>query len=92
MVGKKSTHIQNSKDPVHKLEYIELEEGELLTLFDITALFTSMPGKEVVQMAIQHAKIDPTWSTRMLMTPEEFGDLLQMVVDTTYFRFNGRNL
>ena len=24
------------------------------------------------------------------MTPEEFGDLLAMVVETTYFRFNGK--
>ena len=54
------------------------------------ALFTSVPGKEVVQMAIQLAKRDPTWLDRMLMTPEEFDDLLQKVVDTTFFRFNGR--
>ena len=53
------------------------------------ALFTSVPGKEVVQMAIQHAKRDPIWSNRMLMTLEEFGDLI-VVVDTTNFRFYGR--
>ena len=90
LVGKKSTHIQNSKDLVDKLEHIELEEGEILTSFDVIALFTSLPGKEVVQMAIQQAKRDPMSSNGMLMTAEEFGDLLHMVVDTTYFRFNGR--
>ena len=52
--------------------------------------FTSVPGKEVVKMVILCAERDPTWSNRTLMTPEEFGHLLQMVVDTTYFRFNGR--
>ena len=41
-------------------------------------------------MAIQHTKTDPTWSMRKLMTPKEFGNLLQMIVDTTYFRFNGQ--
>ena len=61
----------------------------LLTSFDAVALFTSVPGNEVVQLPFQHAKADLTWSTRELMTPEEFGDLLQMVVDTTYFRFSG---
>ena len=59
----------------------------MLTSFDVMALFNSVPGKEVVQMAIQRAKREPMWSNRMLMTPEEFGDLLQLVVDTTYFRF-----
>ena len=52
LVGKKRTHIKNSKDLVNKLEHIEIEEGEVLTLFDVTALFTSMPGKEVVEMAL----------------------------------------
>ena len=89
LVGKKRTHIQNSKDHVDKLDLIELEEGEVLTLFDVTILFTSVPGKEVVKMAIQCAERDPTWLNMMLITPEEFGDLLQMVVNTTYFRFNG---
>ena len=53
------------------------------------ALFRSVPGTEVVQMAIQCAKRDPMWSIRMLMTPDEFGDLLQMVVEMMYFMFNG---
>ena len=52
LVGKKNTYIQISKDLVDKLKHIELEKGEVLTSFDVTALFTSMPGKEVVQMAI----------------------------------------
>ena len=47
-IGRKiSTHIQNSTDLVDTLEQIELEDGEVLTLFDITALFTSVLEKEV---------------------------------------------
>ena len=41
-------------------------------------------------MAIQCAMGDPKWSNRVLVITEEFGDLLPMVVDTAYFRFNGR--
>ena len=62
---------------------------EVLISFDVTTLFASVPGKEWMQMAIRHAKIDTAWSNRMVIAPEEFGEL-QMVVDTTYFRFNGR--
>ncbi len=61
-----------------------------LTSFDVTALFTSVPGDEVVQMAIERAKKDDTWSDRTLMSPEEFGDLLSMVIQTTYFQYNGK--
>ena len=56
----------------------------------MSAFFTSVRGKELVQVAIQRVKSDPTWKERTLMTPKEFGDLLQMVVETTYFRFQGK--
>ena len=49
-------------------------------MFDVMAFFTRVPGTEVVQMAIQCAKRDTNWSNRTLMTPEEFDDLLQVVV------------
>ena len=65
---------------------IEIDEGEVITFFNVTALFTSVPGK----MAIQRAKSDPTWKERILVAPKEFGDLLKMVVETTYFRFQGK--
>ena len=71
------------------IEEITLEDGEVLTLFDVTALFTVVPWKEVVSMASDRAKKDSTWLERTLMTLEEFVNLLQMVVDTTYFQYNG---
>ncbi|XP_019635228.1 PREDICTED: uncharacterized protein LOC109478212 [Branchiostoma belcheri] len=48
----------------------------------------SVPGKEVVQMAVKRAEEDPSWKSRTLLTPEEFGDLLLLVVSTTYFQYN----
>ena len=72
------------------MEEIEIEEGEVITSCNVTALFTNVPCKEEVQMAIQRAKEDPTWNERTLTAPEEFGDLLKMVVETTYFRFQGK--
>ena len=90
LVGKSQHHIENSRDLVEKLENIELEDGEVITSFDVTALFTSVPGSEVVVMATERAKMDTTWNTRTLMTPEEFGELLEMVIGTTYFRYNNK--
>ena len=62
-------------------------EGESFTSFDITALFTNVPGKEVVEMAVKRANKDPTWYNKTLMTPEELRELLLMVVEMNYFRF-----
>ena len=86
LVGKTERHIQNSKDLVDKLQKIVIEEGEVITSFDITALFTSVLGNKVTQMAIERATSDPTWNERTILIPKEFGDL----VETTYFRFQGK--
>ena len=87
LVWKSKTHIQNSKNLVDKLVEVEIEE--VLTEFAITVLSTSVPGKEVVEMAVKRANKDPTWYNRTLMTPEEFSELLLLVVEMTYLRFQG---
>ena len=67
-----------------------IEEGEVLTSFNVTALFTSVHGKEVVEMVVKRAKKTPTWCKRTVMPFEKFGELLLNVVETTYFRFQGK--
>ena len=81
LVEESKTHIQNAKDLVDKLLEVEIEEGEVLTSFDVTALFTSVPNNEVVEMVVKSSNKDST---------EEFGELLLMVVEITYFRFQGK--
>ena len=82
LVGKTKRHIQNSKDLVDKLqEIVIIEEGEVINSFDITALFTSVLGNEVVQMVIESTTSDPTWNERTLLTPEEFSDLETRIHD-----------
>ena len=63
LVGKSMTHIQNSKDLVDKLAEVATE-GEVLTSFDVTALFNSVPSKEVVEMAVKRARKTPLGTTK----------------------------
>ena len=51
----------------------------------------SLPSLPVyqVQMATQRVEGDPIWKERTFMTSKEFVDLLKMVVEITYFRFQG---
>ena len=60
LVAKRDTHSVNLKDFVQKLEKIVLEDEEVLTSFDATVLFISVPGKEVVLMVIKRAHDNPT--------------------------------
>ena len=66
-MGETKRHIQHSYDLVGKVEEIEIEEVKVITSFDVTALFTSLPGNEVVQVAIQRAKGNQTWEAKILM-------------------------
>ncbi|KAI8487041.1 hypothetical protein Bbelb_353010, partial [Branchiostoma belcheri] len=44
------------------------------------ALFTSVPGKDVVGMAVSRVENDSNWKDHTLLTPKEFGELLHLVV------------
>ena len=55
LVGKSERHLNNSKDLVKKIQEIQLEYDEVLTSFDVSAWFTSVPGDDVVQMAVERA-------------------------------------
>ena len=44
-------------------------EGEVLTSFNVTDLITSVPSKEVVDMAVNWANKDSKWYNRTLMIP-----------------------
>ena len=59
--------------------------------YDVTALFTSVPCDEVVDIAVDRAKKDPEWYNRTKLTPEEMGELMTLTfcLNTTYFKFQG---
>lgn len=90
LVGKTQHHIKNSKHLVDMIHNLRIEDDEVMTSFDVSALFTSVPCKEVVEMCVNRVKQDPTWSQRSGLTPEEFGDLLELTLDTTYFQHQGQ--
>ena len=52
LVGKTERHIQISKDLVETMEGVDIEGAEVITSFYVIALFASVPGKEMVSMAI----------------------------------------
>ena len=54
-------HIQNTKDFVEKVKNIVLGEGESITSYDVTALFTSVSVDAVIN--IIKNKLKQRWRT-----------------------------
>ena len=57
-VGHSSSFVKDSKDLTDKLQYIKLQDNEELVSFDVSALFTSIPVNQALdvinQLIIQH--------------------------------------
>ena len=88
LVGK-SKYIKNSKHLLKLLKEISLEEEDdiVFVSYYVTALFTSVPRNEVVDVAVDRATKDLKWYNRTKLTPEEMGELLTYCLNTTYLKF-----
>jgi hypothetical protein len=89
LVGKTDHHLQNSQDLVAKLSGLVLEPDESLVSYDVTALFTSVPVQESVQIIQQQLEDDPTLAERTTMNPSQIAEMLSCCLNTTFFSYRG---
>ena len=57
--------------------------------FDVESLFTNVPIEETVQAAFHRLNNDPSLPDRTALTPTQIADLLNFVLRSTYFKYNG---
>ena len=57
--------------------------------FDVESLFTNVPIEGAVQAALRKLESDPTLADRTTLTPAQIADLLDFVLRSTYFQYNG---
>ena len=57
--------------------------------FDVESLFTNVPIEGAVQAARRKLESDPGLTDRTTLTPAEIADLLDFVLRSTYFQYNG---
>ena len=50
LIAKSLHHIQNAKDFLEQVKNFRLEEGEYITSFDVTVLFTLVPKDSTVKV------------------------------------------
>ncbi|XP_072042470.1 uncharacterized protein [Amphiura filiformis] len=90
LVGKSDRHLKNSADLVDKLSGVFVGEDECLVSYDVTALFTSVPVDESVNIIHDLLTSDTTLSARTKLTPQQITDLLTVCLKTTYFVHDGQ--
>ena len=89
LVGSTEHHVNNSKEFIEKIKKIKLEEGECITSYDVSALFTSIPIPSALDIINNKLLQDADLQNRTNMTTPNIIELLDFCLNNTYFTFQG---
>ena len=89
LVGKTVHHIKNSKEFHQKVTQLVLEDDEIITSYDVKALFTCIPPKDALEIARQYLENDTTLSQRTPLSVDQVCELIRLCLETTYFSYGG---
>ena len=81
--------MKNSTDFASTIASEEIQDHEIMVSFDVESLFTNVPIEGAVQAALQKMENDAGLADRTTLTPVQIADLLNFVLRSTYFQYNG---
>ena len=87
LVGTSEHHVNNRKEFADEMKKTNLEEGECITSYDVTALFTSVPVSSALEIIKNKLKQDTDLPNRFNMTAYNIIELLGFCLNNTYFLF-----
>ena len=90
MVGQSLLHLKNTQHFVQQIQNKKLEAGEVMTSYDVKALFTSVPVDPSIQIVQHKLSQDPTLHQRTSMSIQNIVTLLGFCPKNTYFLFPGK--
>ena len=90
LVGQSPHHLKNTQHFIQQLQGKRLEPGEVITSFDVKALFTSVPIQQSIQFVKQRLQQDTTLPQRTCMSIPQIITLLEFCLTNTYFLFQGK--
>ena len=64
-------------------------DNEIMVSFDVESLFTNVPIDAAVEAALKKLENEPSLADRSTLTPAQIADLLNFVLRSTYFQYNG---
>ncbi len=89
LVGKSERHIQNSGDFVDKVRNLEMPPGQKLIVYDVSALFTSIPLPDAIKAVRIELDEDSKLQDCTRLSRERILGLLRFCLNTTYFTYSG---
>ena len=90
LVGQSPHHLKNTQHFIQQLQGKRLEPGEVITSYDVKALFTSVPVQPSIQIVKQRLQQDNTLPQRTSMSISQITSLLEFCLTHTYFLFQGK--
>ena len=91
LVGQSPHHLKNTQHFVQQLQGKRLESGEVITSFDVKALFTSVPVIPAIHIVKQGLQQDTKLPERTNMSIPQITSLLEFFLTNTYFLFQDKN-
>ena len=89
LLGQSPHHLKNTHF-IQQLQGKKLEPGEVISSFDVKALFTSVPVQPAIQIVKQRLQQDNTLPQRISMSIPQITSLLEFCLTNTYFLFQGK--
>ena len=68
LVGQSQHHLRNTKHFTDKIQQVKLQPGQLISSYDVKALFTSVPVDPAINIVKQRLTQDPTFPQRTQMS------------------------
>ena len=90
LVGKSLHHIQSMGDFVSKAKGLTIQQGECLTSYDVTSLFTLVPIDPALNIIKDLLEKDEKLNDRTVLSVQNILKLLGFCLHNTYFSFQNK--
>ena len=89
LVGSSPHHSKNTGDFIQQIKEVKLQADEIITSYDVSALFTSVPVEDATKIIQRKLELDQQLHLRTKMKVEHITSLLEFGHRTIYFQFQG---
>ena len=87
LMGCSIHHVHNSTQFAEEIKTTKIQQGECITSYDVTALFTSIPVPATLDIIRSKLNQDAELSNRTCMSADNIIELLGFCLNNTYFVF-----
>ena len=86
LVGQSLQHLQNTQVFIEKIKDLKLTASETITLFDVAALFTSIPPDDAILVVWHALEKDGSWKERTALDIDQAVELIDICLSCYPFK------